>query len=71
MRILTSLLLAGFGVSISGCVSYVRTFDANNKQIGACIAYHGPFDFRDSVQCRGDANGQTAPLKSQISKSGN
>jgi hypothetical protein len=72
MRILISgLLLAGVSVSISGCMSYVRTFDANNKQIGACIAYHSPFAFGASVQCSGYANGQTAPANSRISKPGN
>lgn len=70
MKILIGFLLVGFSVSISGCMSYVRTFDANNKQIGACISYRSPFAFGTSVECRGYANGQSAPVKNQIGKSG-
>lgn len=54
MRTKMLLVLLGAGVVFSGCTSYVRTFDADDKQVGACVSYKGLFGPR--LHCNGSAN---------------
>ena len=54
MRTMMSIALIGVGVVLSGCTSYVRTFDENDKQLGACVAHKDWFG--PKVDCHGSAN---------------
>ncbi len=42
-------------VLLSGCVSTVKTYDANGKMIGSCEA-HGGFLIGAAAGCSGTAN---------------
>ena len=48
------LLVAGLSALLSSCTSYVRVFDNNNNQIGACMAVRTWFS--PPAKCVGTAN---------------
>lgn len=62
MKRITTGLLWLLGMSLAGCTSYVRTFDANDKQLGACTATNYLFS-RGAARCEGRANGEVGNQK--------
>ncbi len=54
MRALGLMTLLIFG-GLSGCTSYVRTYDADDKLLGSCMATVGLFG-RGNAHCEGSAN---------------
>lgn len=52
---ITYFLTSAMLVLLSGCVSTVKTYDANGKMIGSCEA-HGGFLIGAAAGCSGTAN---------------
>ena len=56
MRKLAFMAFAAAAAAASGCTSYVRVFDANNRQTGACIAKRDLLSF-GMAHCEGHVYG--------------
>jgi hypothetical protein len=54
MKLLPVVALFG-SVMLSGCVSYVKTFDGNGTKLGECTSFHG-YPFGGGASCSGSAN---------------